>query len=428
LRVGSKFVGRSHLIPLNIIMKNIPAEKRREILNRIILMAFRNMKKDEFEKLQEDFRKFDLGAILWAKELYPNATLIMSLIMGPIFKAKFLPEMKAVVDQYFKFLNDVKMSNDELYLKEMEESRGMVFEKMLQPIDLLVEKDPFLKKLNQREKERLNSLAPQYENYLNKINEEFQSFSTLLTRIELPKKEEFDISSQDVVKEVLKEIFKNLKEGDRDPKNIPIPEVFKDKINQMKTIHDDVMDARRKLVENMKNLNKEFFPDLPKVREESKKYFNIIMGVYCTRDTAWVYQKLKLIEDIDSFNIHFTKYIARLSHILAKNDRNYVQKQTFITITKYDSKIRKKLKKFLKELSLKYPNLANYILEMFNLNKYRIIEAHDNPLVRISNGSAYISRFGTQKEVEMDMTEIMKILNTYMFFIRALKLTDKVNN
>jgi len=409
-------------------MKDILEEKRREILNRIILMAFRNMKKDELEKLQEDFRKFDLGAILWAKELYPNATLIMSVFIGPIFKVKFLPGMKEVVDQYFKFLNDVKMSNAELYLKEIEESRYMVFEKMLQPIDLLVEKDPFLKKLNQREKERLDSLAPQYESYIKRIKEEFQSFSTHLTNIKLPKKEEFDISSKDVVKEVLKEIFKNLKEGDGDLKNIPkiaIPEFFQEKINQMKNIHDDVMDARRKLVDNMKNLNNEVFSDLPKVREESKKYFNIIMGVYGTRDTAWVYQKLKLIENIDSFNIHFTKYIARLYHILAKNDRNYVQKKTFITITKHDPKIRKKLKKFLKELSLKYPNLANYILEMFNLNKYRIIEAHDNPLIRISNGNAYISKLGTEKEVEMDMTETMKILNTYMFFFKALKLTDK---
>lgn len=63
------------------------------------------------------------------------------------------------------------------------------------------------------------------------------------------------------------------------------------------------------------------------------------------------------------------------------------------------------------------------MLEMFKLNKYRIIEAHDNPVVRISNGNAYITKLGTEKEVEMKMTEIM---NTYIFFIKALKLTDKV--
>jgi peptidase E len=72
----------------------------------------------------------------------------------------------------------------------------------------------------------------------------------------------------------------------------------------------------------------------------------------------------------------------------------------------------------------KYPKLSEYLLSMFKYNKYRIIEAHDIPKIRISNGIAYIPVSGTKKEVEMNLEEIKTMLNTYSYFIKALNLVS----
>ena len=48
-----------------------------------------------------------------------------------------------------------------------------------------------------------------------------------------------------------------------------------------------------------------------------------------------------------------------------------------------------------------YPKLSEYLLSMFKYNKYRKIEAHDIPKIRMSNGIAYIPVSGTNKEGEM---------------------------
>ncbi len=78
----------------------------------------------------------------------------------------------------------------------------------------------------------------------------------------------------------------------------------------------------------------------------------------------------------------------------------------------------------------KYPKLSEYLLSMFKYNKYRMIEAHENPKIRMSNGIAYIPVSGTNEEVEMNLEEIKKILNPYSYFIRALNLVRsyKLNN
>ena len=71
-----------------------------------------------------------------------------------------------------------------------------------------------------------------------------------------------------------------------------------------------------------------------------------------------------------------------------------------------------------------YPKLSEYLLSMFKYNKYRKIDAHEVPKIRMSNGVAYIPISGTKKEVEMNLEEIKTILSTYSYFIRALNLVS----
>lgn len=109
--------------------------------------------KIEVENLQEDLKKYNSGTLLWAKEEYPNYMLIISALYGGIYNnltSTFLPEMKKVVEEYFAFHDDVKVRNPELYQKEIEETNKLVFEHEIQPMDILVAKDAYIKYFNRK--------------------------------------------------------------------------------------------------------------------------------------------------------------------------------------------------------------------------------------------------------------------------------------
>ena len=68
--------------------------------------------------------------------------------------------MKKVVYEYFTFHDDVKARNPDLYQEEMKESNELFFEKTIQPMDLLVAKDPFIKNFNRKFSGGLKTLKP----------------------------------------------------------------------------------------------------------------------------------------------------------------------------------------------------------------------------------------------------------------------------
>jgi len=175
----------------------------------------------------------------------------------------------------------------------------------------------------------------------------------------------------------------------------------------------------------IKKIQSESLPDLPKLGEGFKTLAKDVMEVYNPNDTSWAYIRLGLVKDIDSFHIEFTKFISRLLHVLSNNNREYVKMNPRIQIKpkEHYPDTRNKLKHVLKsKMTQKYPKLSEYLLSMFKYNKYRIIEAHENPKVRIEKGIAYFSVIRTNREVEMNLVEINKIHRTYSFFIKALNL------
>jgi len=92
---------------------------------------------------------------------------------------------------------------------------------------------------------------------------------------------------------------------------------------------------------------------------------------------------------------------------------------------KHEPKTRVRLKSFLKqELNQEFALLSNYLLKIFKYNKFRLLEAHENPEVTILGEVAYIAKPGTTKEIKMNLKEVGKMVKTYSFFIKALKLYD----
>ena len=404
-------------------MQSDSEKKKQKIYNFMKLLALTKIDKEKVKiegvKFQEDYKKHDSGALLWAKEEYPNYMLLISIFLGGLFDKlpkTFLPGMKKVVDEYFAFHDDVKASNPDLYQEEMKESNELVFEKTIQPMDFLVAKDPFIKNINRKFSGSLKTLKPQMQDYYEKLDPELTSSGEKFKELSksLPQKEEFDSKLREFKSN--KGSFSKLIESAAYLKQIG---------EQLQSFSQNFQNINEETSKKIKELQKETLPDLPKLNKEFKNIAENIKEIYDVNDPSWAHQRLLLIKDIDSFHIHFTKFIARLLHILSHNNRNYAKKNPQINLEKHSPDTRDKLKQILKrEMKQKYPNLSEYLLSMFNYNKYRKIDAHNIPKIRMSNGIAYIPVIGTKKEVEMNLEEIKNILYTYSYFIRALNLVS----
>lgn len=253
--------------------------------------------------------------------------------------------MKEVVDEYYKLLDNCKKNNPQMYDMEIKESKLLVFEKTIQSMDILVEKDASVKYLN----EQLIDQAKTIKNYQ---------------------------------ESVLKSPWE------------------------------------------LQSLNKSFAPKMKNINKEAAELKELFNKMYLKDEKAKVYRLLRLIKDIDSFHIHFVKFLERIYFVLKRNNRDYENsKKAYITINPktYYPRTRDSLKSFLKqELSQKYPLLSEYLLKIFKYNKFRLLEAHENPEVRVSGEIAYVAKPGTKKEIEMNLEEVGKIIRTYSFFIQAL--------
>ena len=404
-------------------MQSDTEKKKQKFINLMRLVSLSQIDhekvKIEREKFQEDFKKHGSGLLLWAKEEYPNSMQLSSVFYGGIFDKlinTFLLGMKKVVDEYFTLHNDVKNRNSELYEEELKDSKELVFEKTIQPMDLLVAKDPYIKKINRKFSGSLKTLKPQMQDYNDKLLSELTSYKDQI-------KEQSDTLSQ---MEDLDSKLKDLKSGKVSLSKLIESAAYLKKVgDQLKSISQDFQNINKETSKKIKELHKETLPDLPKLNRGFKSIIDDLKEIYKVNDPSWAHQRLLLIKDVDSFHILFTKFISRLFYILIHDNRDYANKKPQIAINadKYYPNTRNKLKQILKlEMNQKYPKLSEYLLSMFKYNKYRKIDAHEVPKIRMSNGIAYIPISGTKEEVEMNLEEIKTILNTYSFFIKALNL------
>lgn len=319
----------------------------------------------ELEIFQEDLKNYGLGVLLWLDGRYPSVVLIYHMLGIGFNNINLRSNMRLVVDEYYKFLADVREKKLELFNKEMATSKEMIFANELQPKDL-PSKDLYIKYLRERYTKNMQALVPQ-----------IKAYSDILT-LEIKQFENFDM------KNLIKVLF------------------FILKIKRIKK-------------KSMPTLN-EITADVKEMAEEAKRVYNDNLSI--------AYQMLTLISSVDSFNIDFAKFVARLFKIKSKGNGN-VKNEPFIQINpkQYDFDIRKKLKNFLDHtMKSEYPKLSTYIRSMFNYNKYRILEAHKNPKVRkVCDGKAYFMRTG-KADLVMDLNEIMRETKTYEYFIDSLHL------
>lgn len=368
---------------------------------------------NEIKGLQEDFQKYGSGAFLWVNEIYPNAILAFSLVVGDFFsKFKVKPNMKEVVDEYFSLIEVVKVKNNELFLEEMEDSQKLVFNKILQPMDILAKKDPYIKRINQKLSEGIKQITPQFKDYLTQLEPEIKKLGSEM-------KEKLDILPN---KELPQNLIKDI-QSERDPFVMldKIGTFLKSNKEKSQMVIEDIKSRSIDFTKQIQEIQKETLINVDDITEEFKKTSKGFKEIYDINDPSWAYQQLRLIKDLDSFHIRFTKFIARLFFILKEGNRDLKKKPFFKISEKYYKETRDKLKQFLAlELKPKYQKLAKYLLFMFKYNNYRKLEAHDSPEVRIIDGVAYFAVPETQKELEMNLEEISIIINTYSFFIKSL--------
>lgn len=354
-------------------------------------------------KAQIDLKKYKSGVLLWAKEEYPNCMLIISALYGSIFENRismFRPGMKKVVDEYFTFLDDIKAKNLENYQEEIKISNELVFKKHIQPMNMLVNQDNYIKKFNRELSEGLNMYSSQVQIYTEKTIpilknslEQIIEFSFQNRDIE-PKNFRFDIEKASTVKDALRQL-----------KSLP---------NNLQKLRKIIKEANKKIIKIQKE-------SLSSISELDDKFKNLIENLKENiDDNSWVYLRLFQIENIDSFIIHFTKYIARLFHILSHGIKDY---PIYIRMN-HQFVPRNKLEHILKdEMKMKYPKLSDYLCPLlFYFKDLRNIKAHNFPRVRISDGIAYISRPGIKEDAEMNLKETNRMIDTFSYFIEALGL------
>jgi len=397
---------------MNKLMKNLDPISDNEEENAINFLT-RNGQDlaEEIKLFREDYSKFRTGVFLWIKDKYPIFLEFLSIIAKQKFSfgINVLDKMELVIGDYFSFIEDVKISSQNLFRQEKLESKKLVFEKTTKPINILCKKNALLGYLSNELEENTRSCMEPFVSLIQKNIPVIQQFSESYYKEILPiLGDSFELMSKILKGDINQEQFqKILNEQEKKAKETELN--FKRKSELIAS----------KIKEERQFVQKETKEFLDKVVDSS----TILKEAYSQDPTKIIYEYLLMTKDIDSFNIKFTKFLNRMFHILSFNNRNY---KIHYQIGKYNNQEREKLKNFLsKNLKIKYSNLANFLLECYKYNKFRRLEAHEIPdKIKLSPNrkTAYISKTGDVPDIEMDIEKIQRIINSYGFFIDAIDI------
>lgn len=356
-------------------------------------------------KLDHDLKKYKSGVLLWVNDEYPNCMLIFTALFGDLIKnrtSKFQPNMKRTVEDYFKFIEDVNIKNIKYYHDELNSSK-LVLSK--QPLQMLVNQDKYLKKFYKELLKGLDIYSSQVEDYTVKTIPVLITFTRDIKRfilqnsdIELNEKGyDFDWEKIETVEDLNQQI-----------KTIPKTKFLKFIFNLLKKAKNEI-----------RKIQKESLSSIPEVDESFKKLIEDLMKDI--DDVSWVEIRLKQIEKIDAFIIHFNKYIARLMYILFHGSKDYLP--VYIRLNQ-KSEPRSELVPILDEkMRDKYPDLSQYLSSLlYYFSDLRHFEAHNDPIVRRYDGVVYIVRPESGEEEEIKISEIVQEIYTFSHFIEALSL------
>ncbi len=346
-----------------------------------------------------DLIKYRSGVLLWWNEDYSGLKEIFRLFgMHDFTKEIVLDGMKDVVEEYYDFIDQVKKKNPLLYQEEIEDSMKNYFEKTISPNMILFHKNSLLHYLYSQMKEfkEQNDLFP--TNYTKKDILQLKSnIESNITDI----KEDLKSIITNGIDAIVKNVRATISKDD------PLIEISSENIYEE---HEKFEDTN--FAEKYCNMSVFFLDAL--------KHGSLPM----------IYEGLRLLKDIDSFNIQFTKFLSRLYHILTENNRDYKKKKDcyfLISPRPFNSRTRTLLKDFLRlKLRKRYQKLADFLSKIYTkFNVFRRIEAHEIPdKIKISEDkrTIYIPRVGDVLDLVMNIDELNKMMTTYFFFIDALGL------
>jgi len=373
---------------------------------------------NESEVYRLDYEKHKTGVFLWWNEEYPTLIKFLNLLFKKQVNFQFpcYENMKLVVKDYYSLINNVKNLNSTIFNKELMESIELVFEKNINPINILQKKDPFIKLINDELKAYVKKTVPNLNDYFKQISPEFKKYMDSI--ISLLKEQ---ISSH--VNNLIKGFRGEMKQQDLLNKVNEENENFTELINQ----HSQIFKSLMKKIQKDTKVRKQ---DILLYSEELETSHKLIIEKKIFQDHyIQIRNSIMLVKDIDSFNIHFCKFINRLYHILTKNNRNYKDKASCYFNIKpepYNFKTRNKLKQFISgQLKTNFPSLTAFLLKGFKFNEIRKLEAHEIPdKIKLSDDKkiAFISQTGNVPDFRMDLENANKFVNSYCFFIDALGL------
>ncbi len=354
-------------------------------------------------KLDNDLKKYRSGVLLWANDEYPNCMLIFSALFGNLFKnriSKFQPNMKRAVEDYFKFIENVKNKKD--YPDELNASK-LVLSK--QPLHMLVNQDKYLKKFYKELLEGLNIYSSQVEDYTVKTIPVLRTFILDLKRFIL---QNSDIELNEKYYEFDLEKIETIEDLEQQIKTIPKTKTLK-----------FIFKLSTKVKKEIRKIQKESLSSIPEVDESFKKLIENLMKDI--DEVSWVEIRLKQIEKIDAFIINFNKYIARLFYILSHNSKDYYP--VYIRLNQKSEPRRELITILGEKMKDQYPDLSQYLSSLlYYFRDLRHFEAHNDPIVRIYDGVVYVVRPESGEEEEINIPEFVQEMYTYSHFIEALGL------
>ena len=392
------------------------SEGRNSELGQFLLKQGQNLS-DESEKFRLDYEKHKTGVFLWWNEEYPTLLKFLTLLSNNQVDLQFscYENMKLVVKDYYNLVTKVKNLNSILFNQELVESIELVFKKNSNPISILMKKDSLIGFICDEIKAFGKKTIPSLNDYAKQITPELKKYMDSLKL--LWKEQTLPLSNN-----LIKGFRGEMKQQDLLNKLNNKNEIFNEMINSYSQKFKIIMERIQKDTKVRKQ-------DILLYSKELETSHKVIEKVNFQDNNINVRHSIMLLKDIDSFNIHFCRYINRLNYILTKNNRNYKDKpRCYFNIKPkpYNYETRNKLIQFISnQLKTIYPNLATFLLEGFKFNEIRKLEAHEIPdKIKLSDDKkiAIISQTGDVPDFPMDLENVNKFINSYCFFIDALGL------
>ncbi len=349
--------------------------------NKLTMLGSLSNYPQETQKFRNDLQKYGLGVFLWFEKEFPNIFIIFNQVgfLPSVIKIK---DIRKCIDEYDHFINMVKQKHTIITELEISETYEKFFNKTINPIKILIRKSHLWRKIDENTSIYIDiffKTLPALELYLEIL--------TKIVKIEMARY--------------------RVQKGRRKGKYLfKLTERTYQRIN--KEFNTKCPKKIIKEIQELGEYNKNITTDLDYIKEHKTEDF---------------YNLLELSKDLHEFHIDLVKFILRLWHIYENGDRNFANNYK---IDYQFSKINSLVNYYLNQKLIQYcPNLSRILTGFFlPFEKYRHIESHTTPDLKLSNDENYvlIPQKGKKYILKVNISEFQKSIRTYQSFIEALRI------